>query len=104
MGLTARADLVNHSDTTLTLDSVNVALLDASDSALYLEWIHSCGDQGFPVRLPPRGACRVETAYRVNPVTRTFRPNKRLKSLSLRITPSAEGRITTLVVPLEWRR
>jgi len=83
------------------IDSVDLAVRDADDSVLAQDYLTGCkASVGARLRLSPATACEVSASFRVDPGT--WRRNRRLRALSVRITTRVNNTRVLHTLPLEW--
>jgi hypothetical protein len=100
LGLDVTVIVANASALDVMIDSVDLAVRDADDSVLPREYLTGCKvSVGARVRLSPATACEVSASFRVDPGT--WRGNRRLRALSVRVTTMVDNTRVLNTFPLE---
>jgi hypothetical protein len=101
LGLHVTVSVANASALEVMIDSVDLAVRDADDGVLPQDYLSGCkAPVGARLRLSPATACEVSASFRVDPGT--WRRNRRLRALSVRLTTMVNNTRVLNTLPLEW--
>jgi hypothetical protein len=101
LGFDVSVEITNATASVVMIDSADLTVRDARNSSLIQEAAWGCtAAAGGRLQLSPAASCQVSSSFRVNPGT--WRANRRLRTLLVRVAATVDGTPVTIILPLEW--